>query len=197
MNDIHSNVVELLPWFVNSTLSEQDRTLVEQHVSECLPCRRALRDEQALYELLSRSTAPTDRAAGLEKLLQATATARPRRALAAGFAAAASIVIALAGYWTYSVRDRPPDPPDFATLADTPPAAPQRIDVVFSETATDAEIRQFLTALGGTVVAGPSRIGRYTIDLPADADPAGVVDRIRNDPRVRFAGPAFAPEPVR
>ena len=38
----HQHLQELLPWFVMGTLDEDERVLVEQHVSGCASCRREI-----------------------------------------------------------------------------------------------------------------------------------------------------------
>ena len=44
----HSRAFELLPWLVNGSLSAEERSLVEQHVSTCLSCHRELKEQQRL-----------------------------------------------------------------------------------------------------------------------------------------------------
>ena len=48
MSTIHEKTVELIPWYVNGTLQAEERRAVEQHLSECLPCRAALKQESRL-----------------------------------------------------------------------------------------------------------------------------------------------------
>ena len=51
--DAHLECVDLLPWLVNSTLSEGDRTKIEQHLADCHECRAELALERDLHRRLS------------------------------------------------------------------------------------------------------------------------------------------------
>jgi anti-sigma factor RsiW len=65
--------------------------------------------------------------------------------------------------------------------------------VGFAEGATMEQVGAFLTAFGASIVDGP-RGGLYTVrvakEVLADAERDALLDRVRADPLVRFAGPA-------
>ncbi len=46
---------ELLPWYANGTLTEEERRRVETHLAQCERCRRELREIQKLRELVALS----------------------------------------------------------------------------------------------------------------------------------------------
>jgi hypothetical protein len=48
----HREVLELLPWYVNGTLAGGERSKVERHLSECLPCNAVLKEERRLLTLV-------------------------------------------------------------------------------------------------------------------------------------------------
>ncbi|HVF60572.1 MAG TPA: zf-HC2 domain-containing protein [Thermoanaerobaculia bacterium] len=89
---------------------------------------------------------------------------------------------------------------EFRTLADTasetPAAAPAgaaRLRVLFAEETSARAVRAILERVGGRIVDGPSPLGVYTVEVPAGpaADPLEVVlDHLRAQPEVRFAGEA-------
>jgi hypothetical protein len=85
----------------------------------------------------------------------------------------------------------------FTTLTDGGEAAANRIDIVFSETTDEAEIRQIIASVGGTLVSGPSSVGRYTVSVPAESagDLAHIIDELSADPRIRFAGQNYIAPP--
>ncbi|HEX6999033.1 MAG TPA: zf-HC2 domain-containing protein [Gammaproteobacteria bacterium] len=192
----HEDVIELLPWLVNGTLSGAERERVERHVRSCLPCRAALKSEQRLAalvqaqptvrlspergfeELLARADRPAARRAGLGFA--------PRRAalLAAGLAAAAVVA------WLGLPDAR--DAGEFTTLTAGARTDALRVDVVFAPGASEADVRALVRDIGGTIVAGPSEIGRYTVQLHGDAhDVDAAIERLRGDERVMFAGRSF------
>lgn len=208
----HVRVGELLPWFVNGTLSPPERALVERHVNECLPCRKALNDERRLVSAVSQAAiSPHSPEYGLDELLRSIdASGRRTRRLwrPAGVDAAPSTWPALAiaataaviavGLWiSLGTVPRPAADGSYSTLSlPLPPSV--RIDVVL-ENGIESDVIDALTGqLGGRVVDGPSEIGRYTIEIDRSAAAASDVERtlgeIREDPRVRFAARSFLGE---
>lgn len=116
-----------------------------------------------------------------------------RRALVAQ----AAIILLLAGllvWQTLRSRAAPAAAPPaaYVTLAD-PAAAPGPaigLRVMFAPQASEREIRGLLHGIRGQITAGPSPIGVYTIEVPADGDPMKVVlARLRSEPQVAFAEP--------
>ena len=86
-----------------------------------------------------------------------------------------------------------PAPVTYQTLSDAA-AAPARtvaVRVMFSQRATEKEVRELLLAVHGEITAGPSPIGAYTVEIPAGGDPSALVlARLRSEPVVSFAEPA-------
>jgi anti-sigma factor RsiW len=89
----------------------------------------------------------------------------------------------------------------YHTLSD--PAAPAaaargpRLRVMFAEETSERELRALLRTVGGRIVDGPSPLGVYTVEVPAGpaADPVeAVLQHLRSNPRVRFAGLAAGSE---
>jgi len=116
---------------------------------------------------------------------------------------AAVLVLALLLAW---VERQPPPPPAsvFHTLSEAPEpssrtasrtapdlsAATLRLRVVFAETATERRIRKVLAAVRGQIVAGPSPLGAYTVEVPAGTDSLQLVlAHLRSRPEVAFAEP--------
>ena len=67
--------------------------------------------------------------------------------------------------------------------------------VGFAEGATMDEVGAFLTAFGASIIDGPKAGGLYTVQLAeevleATAERDTLLDRVRSDPLIRFAGPA-------
>ena len=204
----HEQAVELLPWLANGTLEGEELERVERHVRECLPCRAELNEQRALKTLMQRhggSPAPAEQ--GFQGLCRridtgASNASSPRRLLASRgmFAAAAGLAAvgigAVLGLSTYAGRDAAVlDAARYGTLTDSP-AAGARIDVIFTEDITERQMRALLDELDATIVAGPSRLGRYMLQLSSadatDADVEALVRRLMGDARVRFAGRSFA-----
>jgi len=89
--------------------------------------------------------------------------------------------------------DPPAAPAEYRTLSDS--AAPPlpgavRLRVLFTEDATEREIRQLLLGIKGEIVGGPSPLGAYTLKVPLGGDPQELLlAHLRSQPKVRFAEP--------
>jgi len=211
---LHEEALELLPWFVNGTLQGNEHAAVEQHVRSCVPCRVALQEQYHLRTMIRQQ--PTVRLSpdkdfadlmlqvdrsrhfGLRGLLGGWNRAvagwlvpSPRRAVTVGVLVASFGLAA----WLLSSRQPPLEPAAYSTSSDTAESTAALVDVVFVDGVTESEMRALVREIGGTIVAGPSDIGRYTIELDAPAvdDDAyrALLGRLQRDRRVRFAGRAF------
>ena len=49
----HREVALLIPWYVNATLSDRDRSRVDRHLAECAACRDDLTLEQRIQQRMS------------------------------------------------------------------------------------------------------------------------------------------------
>lgn len=215
---VHQRTWELLPWLANDTLAGSERATVEQHVGECGDCRaelercRALREglrtaaapapaphPRQLEQLLSRideneRAAPDERGARAPWRAAWRATPAPARVALLG-QLAAMLILALA----LLRAERAPAPP-YRTLSDRPApsaAAPglPRLRLVFAPRTPEEEMRRLLLEIRGRLVAGPSPLGAYTVELQAGADPLSVVlTHLRGEAAVSLAEPVAIEE---
>ena len=198
---VSRRAAELLPWYVNGTLAEQEKADVERHLRECLTCRAALRDEQRMQALTRiQDDVPLSPQHGMLDLLRRIErkSARSRTSqwgMRLGFAAAAAFCI-VAGWILLSPPGSAPEP--FSTLSDSEASAVAMIDIVFADSITEREIREIVREIDGQLVAGPTELGRYTVSLAADSDSAAAaaIERLSGDPRIRFVGRNYIPAPA-
>jgi hypothetical protein len=199
----HTRAFELLPWLINGTLAGVERDGVEEHVRACIVCRRELKEQQRLHAAVrARRTVDVSAEAGFDRLdrqLDAAAGATRSRwrtlcAAAAPFALAAAAGVAVLAILLWFTPLPELGGTGYQTLA-TPPADVALFDVVFADETTAAEMQDLLDEIGGEIVAGPSRLGRYSVRVTGDeatrGQPAELLDALAADPRVRFAGPAL------
>jgi anti-sigma factor RsiW len=202
----HERAFELLPWYVNGTLSDAEHGDVERHTRNCLPCRVALLEQRHLARLLKEQ--PTVRLSaegGFERLLAEIDASRqsarrvpgqralrlPRPAhFATAAALAASLVLAA---WLVTLGGDSRREATFVT-ATQPGGANAEIDVVFANNVSAADHLALIREINGVAIDGPSDVGRYRVRLTeADADRIdGIIERLRGDARVRFAARAYS-----
>ncbi len=211
----HDEAFRLLPWLVNGTLTGAERDRVEGHVRDCLACRAELRGQQALREGVRRLpdlhvSAEQGFAALAERLEprvppgargaddhSAATHARPAHrvwSVSRRLALAAGVVLAVGAALWAGYLERTERLPAYRTLTTPNAGAGVRIDVVFAAGVSEKDLRDVVTGIGGTLVAGPTALGRYTIRLenqPDDAEVDALIARLQRDPRVRFAGRSF------
>lgn len=202
--DAHAEVVELLPWLVNGTLADDERSRVETHVHGCLTCYAALQQERRLAALIrGRSAGSVSAEQGFERLVsridgEAPGRSRPRRRRYAVPAAAAGVAVAVGvAVWAGLGGAPSGGAPAYETLTRAEARAGPRLDIVFAESLSEAGIRDVLGEIDATIVAGPTEIGRYTVRLDGartDAELAALIARLMRDGRVRFAGRSFIEE---
>lgn len=205
MTEKHQRINELLPWLVNGTLDSAEAEEVRDHVANCVACRAELK---RLGELRSAVHAEGHPGVDLERGLQGlrrqvsrdrrptSGSAAPRRRwglvrwVLVGQTAALALAVGL--LLAPDHRGAPPSAA-FRTLAAPGPTlagAGPRLRVLFSEGATEQEIRRLLHEIRGRIVDGPSPMGLYAIELAGDpADSASLeelVDSLRDRPGIRF-----------
>jgi hypothetical protein len=207
----HSQAFELLPWLVNGTLTGSELACVQMHVRDCLACRLAVREQQQLrVTIQEQPTVPLSAEQGFDRLLRqmeptahAPAARGARSALAfaaAPFwarAAAVAVVFAAGGGTWFALRDGAREG-EFATLARDAALADVRLDIIFATSVVEGDMRALVNEVNGTIVGGPSALGRYTIrlnatDLTAD-QVHDLIERLGKDERIRFAGRSLIEE---
>lgn len=216
---MHKRVWDLLPWYVNGTLHDRERRMVEAHLADCPRCREEAVVCQRLGEAIRQTgeIAPAVHPARLARLMERidaeehgaeerggrrmllapwrglVALARATPPLARGALVVQLVfLVALAGLllrWS-DLPEEPAPAPAYQTLSQrTPaPAAPARIRLVFAEGTTEREARDLLLGIRGQIVAGPSSLGVYTVEVPDGPDPLEkVLEHLRRQPRVSLA----------
>lgn len=165
----HDAVNERLPWYVNGTLSDEERVEVDAHIEVCAECREALSLCQEMAAAIrSNAAIPIPPGTSAEALLARHAN-RPSSASRNGWRIAAAIAVItvvglLATPWlagTGGTNQR------FETV--TEPSSLAAVDYVFAvrfEAGTSAADRQsVLASLGGKALAEDEELGVYRVTL--------------------------------
>jgi hypothetical protein len=208
----HEHVGEILPWYVNASLSREETALVDAHLAACAPCRDELVRCRAL-SLAARSAAQGEGGWAASphhfaRVLARVDASEQRRLGARGRALLDRLRSWVSDTprpvrWAFAVQGvaalalaalllRAPAPPAaYETLSRPAPAAAgdrARLHLVLAEETTERELRDLLHGVEGVLVGGPSSRGVYTVELPVGASERERVEaiaaRLRGEPRV-------------
>jgi hypothetical protein len=199
----HAVIQELLPFFINGTLSELERARVVRHMTGCSNCRAALDEERRLLQWMR---AAPDRAgdaqAAWKRLAHAVETEsrsrerwlRPAQAWSVGLAAAAAVLLLLTPVVVVDPESRNNA---YRTLSSeaTDARVGGTIRAVFVPRATVGDIENLLADTGCQIVSGPSPRGVYTL-APSETSVAAsndVLAALRASPLVALAELVGAP----
>lgn len=204
MANEHAEIRQRLPWYVNGTLPEDELKATELHLRQCLPCNAALREELRLRQLIQeQDVLPLGANYAVGALMQRLGGSekRPKRvSISRGPVIAAAFLGAVAVVWlvTGTVPSQT-DSTAYSTLSDGPDAGLTRIDIVLTPGVAAEAFEELLDGLTIDSIVGPSAIGRYTVsvDFRTDDEMSVLLENLRADSRVTFAGQSFAQDPVR
>jgi hypothetical protein len=191
--------LELLPWYVNGTLADDERERVHRELRSSLTCRleyERLNRMQALMRSDDAEHAATDRA--FERLMarvqasdaapQAPAAANRRVPRGLWLAQAAAVLAVVSGAAWWWNEDAATERGSFVTLTAEQPEQAQagRLRLLFATGVAEETRRAIFAELGLRAVAPPSADGIYTLVLPDNADARAIASRLRADPRIAF-----------
>ena len=199
----HQQIIELLPWYVNATLSQPEREAVREHLaSGCGECAREIESltamRQAVVALGDEAPAPSpfllNRAlAQIEDYERTQVPARGKTVpfrerikawwpaipvfVRAALATQLAIVVALGTVAVY--QHNHPEKIYVYNSSSGPSGDPTRahVSVMFSPNATEGEISRTLGEIHGTIVDGPTAQGLYTVQLPLRPDQILEIDQ--------------------
>lgn len=212
---VHQEVQELLPWFVNGTLSDTEAARVAAHVRDCADCARELAQCRVMAEgvkEISDNTINTwqpsaKHFANLMRQVDVASARTPTRSVLAqlkgwfawldvtpnparwALGLQGALVLMLAVVWLVE----PAQQPGYQTMSSAAPqaAADQTtIKIVFADDITEKELRGLLHAVAAEIVAGPSTIGVYTLRMSNSGTPDQTPQTmlaLRAHPKVRLA----------
>jgi hypothetical protein len=197
----------LLPWFVNGTLSDDERASVDRHLRECARCRREVEALRQLQAFCRSAAASIDAAAGLRDLHDRVSApsrrglVRPRWrrffdhwrhaprwtrwVIVAEFAGAVALT-AFVG--SHGVESSGP----YRTLGAASPASPYgTVAVVFMPNIEEMEMRRIVQAAGARIVDGPTSTDAYVLRVPPGHE-TNALATLRSEPAVVLAEPLSA-----
>ena len=209
----HADIAALIPWYVNETITDEERRRIDAHLAGCESCRRELEDQRRVHAAMSRDTAVEfmpaaslnrlrARLDGVESARRADpAVPRPRVRIMSWQGLMAASVALMAVALSFLAADRfqaraHAGAEYYTVTSAVPRPAGEVIRAVFSPAVTLAELQGMLDEAGLRIVAGPTEAGVYSL---AQTDPRGSVSSslalLRAHAKVRFAE-STRPDPV-
>ncbi len=160
---------EMLPWFVNHTLTASQEQEVEAHLKHCRRCQQEVEWLRTVRREIKTTAVDPPGELGLKRLLnsikhqQSAEQSRQKQRFAwrpIMAIAASLIIIVQAGLLIHSWFG-----PATITPLSKPPEQGLVLQVTFSPMATEEQIREIVQTVSGTFVGGPGALGVYRIRL--------------------------------
>jgi anti-sigma factor RsiW len=204
----HHEIIELLPWYVNATLSQPERQEVQEHLaSGCSECAREVKSLAAMRQAVTalgneapepsrfllnralaqiedyertRSSVETQQANGFRVRMKALHEAWwPKTPVLARVSLAAQLaLVVVLGTLAVYQYNHPRMVYRTASGQSGASANGAKISVMFNEGVSEREIRQALGEINGQIVAGPSAQALYTIETKVAPDKPEELDRL-------------------
>jgi anti-sigma factor RsiW len=198
----HKHAWELIPWYVNGTVSDAKRDNLQFHLEHCSLCRDEVAAQRALLQAMkTRPQVESMPHASFQKLMaridsepevQRPAYVRSPRTLRWLTAAVVLQALMLGALTTLLLRSpRGEVPATYQTVSSPAPApgAPS-IRAVFSPDMTLGELQALLERSRLRIVDGPSPDGVYTLATASVGDDSKqALLTLRAHPAARFAEP--------
>ena len=199
----HKHAWDLIPWYVNGTVSDSKRDGLVFHLEQCSQCRDEVETQRALMQGMKTAPAGGKHAARLAAETDAAhrcrsraaapgrsrAPARTLRWLTAAVVLQALMLGVLATLLLRSPRGEVPAL--YQTVSSPAPAADAAsVRAVFSPDMTLGELQALLERAHLRIVNGPSPDGVYTLATSSVGDdPRQALLTLRAHPAARFAEP--------
>jgi hypothetical protein len=190
-SDEHRTAQELLPWFVNGTLSAAEAASMENHLAHCSRCQGDALEQARLRaagaDIEARGDVDRDWAMLRSRIEASRHSAAPVLANSKlrwwkgwlPFAVAVQTAVLLA--LTLMLVTTPHDE-RYRTLGTTPAAIEPNAVVVFRSDATNQQMRDALHAAGARIVGGPTVADAYLLRLTTVSP--GALAQLRAQPSV-------------
>jgi hypothetical protein len=175
---------ELLPWYVNETLSAEERTWFEAYLESHPEAASELRWHESLQARIQESAPRVSPDIGLSKLMArireerraSSPTFAERLAeffgvlqLRPAMAAAAALIVIQAAVIGALLLGEWRDEEEYAAVRSVgQPLSGSVLKVNFKPDAKEAEMRLLLIATGGELIAGPTQLGDYYVHVSTD-----------------------------
>ena len=198
----HEEVWDLIPWYVNGTLSDADIAKVEAHARTCIAISEEIERQTVLAQEVVKTDpfdVPLQRSwenlrAQVDADLQARTPVTPKRGWfeamqGRGKGMLGGLAIACLALALVAVQFDGPGQDDFVTLTSESASDAPTIRFQPASDLTQAQLTELLGPLGVVTVTGPSAAGIYSATLAEGADVAAVSAAMMAQDQIIFAAP--------
>lgn len=183
--NVHRLVDALLPWYVNSTLNDEERDLVTRHLDECAHCRRETEWLRALHEACAECAAQDGGSQLFEVLRRQERPSRWTDRLWRVAAVVGVVALTLLGWRVWTADD---ERAAYRTLGSQDALTRGNVVVVFDAAAREADMRGLLQSIGARIVGGPTSTNGYVLAVPS-ATAGRALEVLRGARIVKLAEP--------
>lgn len=189
---------ELLPWYVNGTISDEDRAWVDTHLRTHPDAQAELAWYQSLQTRMRDHAPAVPATIGLARTMQLIRGDQPSfservTAFFAGFglrptaAFAGLAVVAVQAGFILTLLHEPKDETDGIRASGTTVVSEAPLlKLNFAPDAREADIRLLLMSVRGDLAAGPGQLGDYYVRVPAGTESVSLA-ALRAHPIVQTA----------
>ncbi len=190
-------IKKLIPFYLNKTLSEEEREAVEEALKKHPEIESEIREYSVLKEVLESEPAPEPpgyvydrihkslkkRGSFFQGLREIIESLYNSRTFSWGVVAVQAVLI-LFLFWH-------PVSPTYKTLTSQTSHEGIYINVVFKDDIREKTMRTLINRIGGTIVEGPSEEGLYIIRLSKSNEVENAIETLKNSGKVKFVAKAF------
>jgi hypothetical protein len=206
--ELHEQVSQLLPWYINESLTKDEHALVEAHLQHCQHCQQALANEHVLLNIGEQNIAIPNVDAAFEKMMSriepssAIATKEvsnvPHRyvdfvnwirtkwllpvSIPMGWLVLPQFAVLLIA--VLAMTDLLKYEPNYQALSNSDPNS-SNVVIVFKSKANLTEVTGALQRFDARIVDGPTVTNAYLLQVPGEQIER-VVEELRMDKNVEY-----------
>lgn len=168
---------ELLPWYVNGTLSDSEKTEVERHIGQCEQCRAEIKMLQIIRDVAKQSieqTPPVE--LGWKRLAQDIKKEKSflskRVWLRPALAAAIAVIVLQSGLLAFFITK----PDTVQPLGQAEPGVV--LQLRFAPQTREQDMRKLLQKIDADFISGPGALDIYRVRINVDEDDQAAINKI-------------------
>lgn len=168
---------ELLPWYVNGTLSDSEKTEVERHIGQCEQCRAEIEMLQIIRDVAKQSIEQAPPAElGWKRLardIKKEKSSLGKRAwLRPALAAAIVVIVLQSGLLAFFITK----PDTVQPLGQT--EAGVVLQLRFAPQTKELDMRKLLQKIDADFISGPGALDIYRVRVNVDEDDQAAINKI-------------------